>query len=63
MTQYDALFVDLDGVVYRGKHQVPHAVPALNAFTGRVLYVTNNASRTPETVAAQLAGFGLRAVR
>ena len=61
MTQYDALFVDLDGVVYRGRREVPFAVPALNAFSGRVLYVTNNASRTPETVAAQLVDFGLRA--
>ncbi len=57
---YDCLFVDLDGVVYRGRHAVPHAVDALSAFPGRVLYVTNNASRTPETVAAQLAGYGLR---
>lgn len=59
MSDYDCLFVDLDGVVYRGHEAVPHAVEALNDFGGRVLYVTNNASRTPETVAAQLAGFGL----
>ena len=61
MTDHDCLFVDLDGVVYRGPHQVPHAVEALNAFPGRVLYVTNNASRTPEAVAAQLYGYGLPA--
>lgn len=59
MTQYDCLFVDLDGVVYRGHEEVPFAVAALREFPGRVLYVTNNASRTPETVAGQLAGFGL----
>ena len=59
MSDYDCLFVDLDGVVYRGHEEVPFAVEALTGFPGRVLYVTNNASRTPETVAEQLAGFGL----
>lgn len=61
MTGYDCLFVDLDGVVYRGGDEVPFAVAALNAFDGPVLYVTNNASRTPQTVAEQLTGHGLRA--
>ncbi len=59
MTAYDCLFVDLDGVVYRGPRPVPHAVEALNAYPARKLYVTNNASRTPETVADQLAALGL----
>ena len=59
MTRYDCLFVDLDGVVYRGPHAVVHAVDALNAFDGRVVYVTNNASRTPQVVAAQLSSYGL----
>lgn len=60
MTGYDTLFVDLDGVVYRGRQAVPHAVDALSAFPGRILFVTNNASRTPQTVAEQLRGYGLR---
>lgn len=59
MIDYDCLFVDLDGVVYRGAHAVPHAVEALTAFSGRVVYVTNNASRTPDTVAEQLRRYGL----
>jgi len=59
VSDYDGLFVDLDGVVYRGRQAVPHAVESLRGFVGRVLYVTNNASRTPEAVAAQLAGYGL----
>ncbi|HQR79685.1 MAG TPA: HAD-IIA family hydrolase [Actinomycetota bacterium] len=58
---HDCLFVDLDGVVYRGRQAVPHAVEVLSAFPGRVLYVTNNASRAPQTVATQLAGYGLPA--
>jgi glycerol 3-phosphatase-2 len=57
---YDTLFVDLDGVVYRGRNAVPHAVDVLSTFGGRVLFVTNNASRTPKTVAAQLTGYGLK---
>ncbi len=60
MVQYDGLFVDLDGVVYRGRQAVPYAVEALSGFPGRVLYVTNNASRTPQMVAEQLRGYGLR---
>ena len=53
---------DLDGVVYRGKAAVPHAVDALERVraAGRgVVYATNNAARTPEEVAKQLAGLGL----
>jgi HAD superfamily hydrolase (TIGR01450 family) len=60
VVQYDGLFVDLDGVVYRGRQAVPYAVEALSGFPGRVLYVTNNASRTPQMVAEQLRGYGLR---
>ncbi|HRY11072.1 MAG: HAD-IIA family hydrolase [Actinobacteria bacterium] len=60
MSPYDTLFVDLDGVVYRGRRAVPHAVEVLSTFPGRVLYVTNNASRTPQVVAEQLAGYGLQ---
>lgn len=59
MTGYDCLFVDLDGVVYRGPRAVPHAVDALTGFGGRVVFVTNNASRTAGTVAEQLRGLGL----
>ncbi len=58
---YDGLFVDLDGVVYRSDRPVEHAIDALNRYEGQILYVTNNASRTPDTVAAQLQGLGLAA--
>ena len=58
----DALLTDLDGVVYRGKHAVDHAVDSLNTAAGsvRVGYITNNASRTAATVAAQLRELGLK---
>jgi glycerol-1-phosphatase len=59
---YDTALLDLDGVVYRGTDAVPHAVPTLlsaRAAGMQLAYVTNNASRTPETVAAHLVELGL----
>lgn len=57
----DLLLADLDGVVYRGAESIPHAVESINraAESCRVGYITNNASRTPESVAEQLSGLGL----
>ncbi|MBT1035560.1 HAD-IIA family hydrolase [Canibacter sp. lx-45] len=58
----EALIADLDGVVYRGHLEIPGAVVHLNraAERMRVGYLTNNAARTDEQVAAQLTSFGLR---
>ena len=58
---YLAVVCDLDGVVYRGPAPVPHAVAALRDCPVPVLYATNNASRTPETVAEHLVALGLTA--
>jgi glycerol 3-phosphatase-2 len=57
----DLILADLDGVVYTGRHAIPHAIESINAAqqTIRVGYITNNASRTPATVAEQLNGLGL----
>lgn len=59
----DAVFADLDGVVYAGDAPVPHAVESLNRIHSsiRVGYITNNASRRDVAVAEQLRGFGLDA--
>ena len=60
--RYRGVVCDLDGVVYRGHEAVPHAVEALESLraAGRgVVYATNNASRTPQEVAAQLTSLGL----
>lgn len=60
----DVLLLDLDGVVYRGAAAVPHATETLTAIHDRGVrlgYITNNASRTPAAVAAQLVGLGLPA--
>ncbi len=59
---YDCLLLDLDGVVYVGADAVAGAVPALqHARTSGIAvgYVTNNASRTADRVAAHLCSFGL----
>jgi glycerol 3-phosphatase-2 len=63
--RYDVALLDLDGVVYLGPNAVPGAPEALAKAAGtgmRLAYVTNNASRTPAAIAAQLAGFGVQAV-
>lgn len=57
----DLLLADLDGVVYKGPDAIPHAVESINraATSIRVGYITNNASRTPTSVAEHLSGLGL----
>lgn len=61
---YDTALLDLDGVVYAGGAAVPHAVPSLaiaRAGGMRLAFVTNNAARTPQTVAAHLTRLGVPA--
>ncbi|HZE66566.1 MAG TPA: HAD-IIA family hydrolase [Sporichthyaceae bacterium] len=62
---YDAALLDLDGVVYVGPRAVDHAAEALQAARAagmRLAFVTNNAARTPEAVAAQLTDLGVPAL-
>jgi glycerol 3-phosphatase-2 len=59
---YDVAMLDLDGVVYIGPEAVPGAPEQLAraAEAGMQLaYVTNNASRTPDTVAEHLRRLGI----
>jgi len=59
---YDGIVCDLDGVVYRGRDAVPHAVESLSSAVAAgvpVVYATNNASRTPAEVTAHLDSLGL----
>lgn len=60
----DVLLADLDGVVYRGPEALPYAVESINRAQQslRVGYITNNASRTAESVAAHLCELGLTVV-
>jgi HAD superfamily hydrolase (TIGR01450 family) len=61
---HDVVLLDLDGVVYSGDLLVPGAGDALaaaeRAGMARV-FVTNNASRTPQAVAAHLTDLGIAA--
>lgn len=61
---YDAGLFDLDGVVYRGKNRIEHAASSIAAAREagmRPVFVTNNASRTPEIVAEQLRSLDIDA--
>ncbi|WP_084102643.1 HAD-IIA family hydrolase [Demequina sp. NBRC 110051] len=59
---HDAALVDLDGVAYRGPHAIPTAPAGLAAARAagmRIVFVTNNASREPGTVASHLTELGM----
>ena len=61
---FDLALVDLDGVTYRGPEVITSAPPALAAARSagmQVVFVTNNASRTPEEVASHLTEVGITA--
>ncbi|MEV7289908.1 HAD hydrolase-like protein [Streptomyces sp. NPDC093252] len=61
---YDTALLDLDGVVYAGGNAIAHAVDSLAAARDggmHLAYVTNNALRTPDAVAAHLTALGIPA--
>ncbi|MDH2454873.1 HAD-IIA family hydrolase [Corynebacterium bovis] len=57
--RYDGLLVDLDGTVFEGGRPIPGAGEALAGHP--VVYVTNNASRSPQQVADHLRSMGITA--
>lgn len=60
---YKLALVDLDGVAYRGPDPIEHADTGLTQAGEhgmQLIYVTNNASREPESVAEQLTGLGIK---
>ena len=62
LTKYDGLLMDLDGVVYLSGDAVPYSVESVSraeALGRAVVYVTNNASRPPSEIAAQIESYGL----
>ncbi|MHA7652020.1 HAD-IIA family hydrolase [Mycobacterium sp. ML4] len=61
--QYDCLLLDLDGTVFRGHQPTEGAVAALDDIDSRKLFVTNNASRSADEVAAHLRELGFTAGR
>ena len=63
---YDALIIDLDGVVWRAGEPIPgaiHALRVLRTLGVRLLFMTNDPSRTTETVADALNRAGLAVTR
>ncbi|OKH92747.1 HAD hydrolase-like protein [Streptomyces uncialis] len=59
---YDTALLDLDGVVYAGGNAIAYAVASLETARDagmRLAYVTNNALRTPDAVAAHLTELGI----
>ncbi|QUR67460.1 HAD-IIA family hydrolase [Mycobacterium spongiae] len=59
---YDCLLIDLDGTVFRGREPTEGAVESLDAIRSRKLFVTNNASRSADEVAAHLSELGFSIV-
>ncbi|WP_283588187.1 TIGR01457 family HAD-type hydrolase [Limosilactobacillus viscerum] len=54
---YQGYFIDLDGTTYKGKEKIPAAarfISRLQAAGKKVLFVTNNSTRSPEFVATNL---------
>src|SRR3954468_11866615 len=63
-TTYDLLMFDLDGVVYVDGHAVDHAaerIASARELGVHIAFITNNPSRTPEQVAANLRELGVSA--
>ena len=61
---HDVLLLDLDGTVYRGEDAVPGATEAIAAAAAagvQRVYLTNNASRSSDDVAAHLRRLGVAA--
>ncbi|MBM7506394.1 HAD superfamily hydrolase (TIGR01450 family) [Nocardioides salarius] len=62
--RHDLAMLDLDGVVYVDGEAVPRAAESISSAREagmRVAFITNNASRTPTTVAEHLCRLGVRA--
>ena len=61
---YDAVLLDLDGVVYIGPRAVPGSVEVINTLQAEgypVRYLTNNAHRPAQVVAEHLRQLGIHA--
>jgi len=59
--EHDCLLIDLDGTVFRGRQPTDGAVESLDQVQSRKLFITNNASRGADEVAAHLRDIGFTA--
>lgn len=65
VAEHDAVYFDLDGVLYLGPEVIPSAPPVVNRLVDMgfpVYYVTNNAARSVNVVAQHLADLGYPAL-
>jgi glycerol-1-phosphatase len=60
-SQHDCLLLDLDGTLFRGTEPTVGAIDALAAVDARILFITNNASRSAVEVADHLRDIGFTA--
>lgn len=64
MDNIQGLLIDLDGTLYHGRHMITGAdilIARLREENIPFLFVTNNSSRTAESVAEHLCGMGIEA--
>ena len=62
---YDVALLDLDGVCFAGEARIPHAAEGVNgarALGMGLSFITNNASRAPQTVVNKLAANGIEEI-
>ena len=62
LDKFETLLLDLDGVIYEGNKAIVDSIESISELKSKgvqVGYVTNNASRTSDAIAAQLQAFGL----
>ncbi len=60
--RFDGFLIDLDGVVWIGREQVPGSAETLRALQAagkRLVFVTNNPGRLPAAYAERLGGLGV----
>lgn len=60
LERHDGLLLDLDGTVWQGGEPIEGAVDVINTCGLPAVYVTNNASKPPQSVAEKLSAMGLR---
>jgi HAD superfamily hydrolase (TIGR01457 family) len=63
MKEFEAFIFDLDGCIYIGKSIIPGArdvMERLRELGKSVLFVTNNATKTPSEFASKLRSFGIK---